>query len=653
MKPSLLLGVSRTMHGVYLVLAALAPMGAGAAAPARGDEQIAIQDARLGASATAVGGRLREYFERMSAPKPVQVRSGQDWADHRRDLQKYVLSCAGLDPLPQRVPLDVTLSEPLDHPWCTVWRVSYQLWPGVYATGLLFMPKIQVESPGPSVLCPHGHWQDGNAHPDVQKRCLNLARLGYVVFSTTQHHFEYLSVGVSHQTLMIWNNMRALDLLESLPEVDRSRLAVAGASGGGLQAQMLAALDSRVKAATIVGLTCDYRQIMFPDGSHCNCNHFPGIMRRTDLPEIAGLALPAALQFLTMNDWTASFEADNFPTLLALYQANGAAERIACHYFDTGHDYDQTKREFTYAWINHWLSDRPPGESHRDQEPDTVTLPVEAIHDLAVSQPRDRGFSEIARIFHRQRSIPKPDPTVEGSALAYRNRLKQALPELLGEDVRQPRGATVEQGEPRWEDDLIIETVAFPSEGPLVVPTHVLRQASPDSPRLPVVVMLSAEGKDTLLARTGPHSPRERARSGRLVVLPDVRTFGELFSAGTADAATQRRAWERNGIVWGRPVAGMAVTDLQAVLDGTLLRSDAAPQGVEIVAEHCGDQAVAGLFTMILDQRVQSADLDFAGAGFENGQLMLIPRILLFGDVADWVSVIQDRKVQVRHLPGQ
>ena len=149
-------------------------------------------------------------------------------------------------------------------------------------------------------------------HPTVQTRCLNLARLGYVTFSSTQNHFEDPSVGVSHQTLMVWNNMRALDFLESLPEVDASRIGVAGESGGGLQTQMLVALDPRVKAATIVGLTCDFRQIMFPDSSHCACNHFPNVMQRTDHPEISTLGLPCPVQYLTMNDWTRQFAVAEF-----------------------------------------------------------------------------------------------------------------------------------------------------------------------------------------------------------------------------------------------------------------------------------------------------------------------------------------------------
>ena len=120
-----------------------------------------------------------------------------------------------------------------------------------------------------------------------------------------------------------------------MPQVDKARIGAAGASGGGLQTQMLVALDSRVKAASIVGLTCDFREIMFPDRSHCVCNHFPRVMQMTDHPEISALGLPTPVQFLTMNDWTRSFEEQNFDTIKELYAANGAGGRVDCKYYNT------------------------------------------------------------------------------------------------------------------------------------------------------------------------------------------------------------------------------------------------------------------------------------------------------------------------------
>ena len=199
---------------------------------------------------------LVQYFERMCARKPIVARSGTAFTDHQAALRQRVQECVGLAPLPERGPLDARLSEPLDHPWCRIQGVSYQLWPGVRAGGLLYRPKEWREKPAPAVLCPHGHWSDGNAHPIVQSRCLMLARLGYVVYSPDQNHYEDLNWGISHQTLGVWGNMRALDFLETLTEVDGRRLGVCGASGGGLQTQMLVALDPRVRAATIVGMTC-------------------------------------------------------------------------------------------------------------------------------------------------------------------------------------------------------------------------------------------------------------------------------------------------------------------------------------------------------------------------------------------------------------
>ena len=594
---------------------------------------------------------LREYFEQMSVAKPFNVRTGSDWETHRRELQDFVLDCAGLKPLPQRVPPEVHESEPLDHPWCTVRRVSYQLWPGVWSAGLLYQPKQLGERPAPALLCPHGHWEHGNAHPEVQKRCLNFARLGYVTFSSAQNHYEDLSVGVSHQTLMIWNNIRALDYLESLADVDKTRIGVAGASGGGLQTQMLAGLDSRVKAATIVGLTCDFRQIMFPDSSHCVCNHFPDVMQRTDHPEISALGLPAAVQYLTMNDWTRRFEADNFPAIRELYAAHGISDRVFCRYFSTEHNYDRTKREWTYWWMERWLRGQIAAEPA--SEPETQTFPVETLSKLSAAVPGDKGFAEIGRLYRQQRSVPVPSLSSLADWQAYRQRMSDTLRQLLGDTATLPGKVTAIVGDTRTEGNTIVEYHAYPSEGPILVPAIVLRPKDATVPKLPVIVMLGAGGKDALLAETGPESPREVARQGSLVVLPDPRTYGELVSTGTKDAGSQARAWERNGIVWGRPVSGMAATDLRSVLDGVAARSDADLSRVTYITRGSGDLAVAALFAMILDARVSSADLDFNGACYAKRNLALVPRVLLHGDVMQWSALVADRRLRLRNVPPE
>ena len=224
---------------------------------------------------------LCAYVDAMSAPKPFVVRSGKEFQTHRDEIRRCVLECLGLNPLPDRVPLDVHQGEPLDHPWCTVRRVTYQIWPDVYTDALLYMPKHFVERPAPAVLSTCGHWPYGVAYEDEQRRALNFARLGYVVLAPVQNHYEDLNIGVSHQTLMVWNNMRALDLLESLPEVDRSRIGVAGGSGGGLQSEMLVGLDPASRPRPLHGdvlrLSPDHYPLHFPlrlcSLSRCNAIH--------------------------------------------------------------------------------------------------------------------------------------------------------------------------------------------------------------------------------------------------------------------------------------------------------------------------------------------------------------------------------------------
>ncbi len=586
---------------------------------------------------------LTDYYHQMSVPKPFVVRRGDVFLTHRAALRNNVLQNVGLRPMPERVPLDVHQSPALDHPWCTVRRVHYQLWPGVYSSGLLFVPKEFGESPSPAMLCPHGHWSNGNAHPEVQRRCLNFARLGYVTFSSTQNHYEDLYIGVSHQTLMIWNNMRALDYLQSLPQVDESRIGVAGASGGGLQTQMLVALDDRVKAATVVGLTCDFREIMFPNRHHCTCNHFPQVMRLTDHPEISALGLPTPLQFLTMNDWTKNFERDNFPTIQELYAVNGAADRVECKYYDTPHSYDKPKRERTYWWMERWVRGRDPGGPVAEPD-DMQTFPAQTLTDLSARVPENKGFAELSRIFTQDRGYQPPALADTAQWDAYCRRMQAALIDLLGLNVVLDRVHKKSRSlSDHTEGEFVVQRIAFPSEGGILVPTTVVRRHRTEG-RIPVVILLG-EDRD--------EASRRHARNGSLVVLPDVRCYGDMLSTGGGDEKLQRRAWERNGIVWGRPVPGMACTDILGVLDGLSARPDAEMSQVSVISRNSAGQAIAALFAAATDRRIKSLDADICGCCFEARNLPLVSCVLQNGDVLQWAALMADRKLTLRNVPSE
>jgi hypothetical protein len=230
--------------------------------------------------------------------------------------------------------------------------------------------------------------------------------------------------------------------------------------------------------------------------------------------------------------------------------------------------------------------------------------------------------------------------------------MTDAVGTLLGEKAVLPRQGRAIPGEVRTEGDVVVARVAYPSEAHVLIPTVLLAPASAPG-KLPVHIRLAAEGRETLLTQTGAGSPRDLARQGNLVVLPDVRTYGELFTTGGQNAGAQRQAWERNGIIWGRPVPGLAATDLRAVLDGLAARADADLARVTVTTQRSGDLAIGALGAMVLDPRIAVADLDFAGASFDNRKLPLVACVLQYGDVWQWAAAVADRRLTLHNLPAR
>jgi len=639
----------------------------------RGDASRTVWDADQAAL------RLVGYFERMVVPKPFLVRTGQEWEARRADLRRRILKDIALDPLPERIPLDPHYSEPIDHPWCTIRRVAFQLWPGVYSRGLLFMPKERPEKPAPAVLCVHGHTHDGYADEDEQRRYLTFAKLGYVTFVTPQDHHEDILHGYSHQTYMVWNNMRGLDFLQSLPEVDPNRLGVNGLSGGGLQTQMILALDPRVKAATIGGLTTDYREAMFPYQHHCECNQWPEAMTTVDQPEISALGLPTPVQFLTMDDWTAHFAADNFPTIQILYRDNGYPDRTECVYWPTPHLYDRAKRERTYWWAEKWVRGNRKAAIPVEPENIQVITPPKRILEWKVSVPGERTYEDyLSSVFRRD------DRVGEGREgwKNYRSRMADALRRLLGEAQILPAEGEVEARpvQAPWTGGTRADELLIPSEGGIRLPTLVIYPSSGRTPTA-VEIYLSEDGRAAAAKDPGPYLAR--CRQGALVVLPDVRFSGDyavrrlaglvrpelvrfklayplrLAKEPAEQALDLADTWNRNGIIWGRPVPGMMATDLECVVNDIVKRQGLKDVEVHLWTKNAAALASAALFAACLDPRIVSVDADFKGHRFEQAVLWrddltalpMVSRVLCFGDIPQWSILLADRRLTLRQVP--
>lgn len=211
-----------------------------------------------------------------------------------------------------------------------------------------------------------------------------------------------------------------------------------------------------------------------------------------------------------------------------------------------------------------------------------------------------------------------------------------------------------------------------PSEGPVSVPVTIVRDPG-RAGKLPVVILCNEQGQSALRAEGGSGSAGDLARQGALVVLPDVRFFGQLaldallgdlaprlmkFSPKymlpvAKDVSQITQAWERNAIVWGRPLPGMACTDIVSVLDALAARQDVDPSNMKLVSRHSGALSIAALFAAALDTRITSLDLNFAGQCFENRKLPVVPFILEHGDVLQWAALAANRKVTLSDVPRE
>jgi hypothetical protein len=130
--------------------------------------------------------------------------------------------------------------------------------------------------------------------------------------------------------------------------------------------------------------------------------------------------------------------------------------------------------------------------------------------------------------------------------------------------------------------------------------------------------------------------------AGFRVVAIDPRLRGEL----AAD-------WFHNTVLWGRPEAGMAATDLVAAVGYLWQRGDVDRRATGIVG--VGDQGVAALLAAGLDERVGVAVADCRGTTYQDGGegLPVIPNLLRHADLPQLASLAAPRPLLLVSVPRE
>jgi hypothetical protein len=196
--------------------------------------------------------------------------------------------------------------------------------------------------------------------------------------------FEYHGAGIGAAVfdlgetllgLQVYDNMRGIDLLQSLDFVQADRIGVTGASGGGNQTMWLAALDPRIKAAVPVVSVGTFES--YVTRCNCVCEVLPDGLTFVEEWAVLGLVAPNALLLLNslqdMPTFCVPEMLRSFNAARRVYRLYGAEEKIACQAFDLPHGYHPEMREYMVAWFKRWL--KGEGDGRPRALPEFRTLP--------------------------------------------------------------------------------------------------------------------------------------------------------------------------------------------------------------------------------------------------------------------------------------
>jgi dienelactone hydrolase len=335
-------------------------------------EQRAVTQPRL--------DRTNLLLYRAADGRAAPATSIADWEKRRAEILRGMQEVmGGLPGAEKRAELDPRIDEEVDCGSYVRRLISYASEPGSRVPAYLLIPKQALDGGVnvPAVLCPHptsdlGHkvvvGLGGRAN---RAYAAELAERGFVTLAPAypllaNYSPDLKALGYQSGTMKaIWDNMRGLDLLESLPFVKGGRFGAIGHSLGGHNSVYTAAFDERI---AVVISSCGLDSFLdYKDGNihgWTSTRYMPRLLeyRLQEIPfdfhEIIGALAPRHC-FLSAPIGDDNFKwrsvAEIVKAARPVYSLYGVADRLEVEHPDCDHDFPEAMRQKAYELLERVL----------------------------------------------------------------------------------------------------------------------------------------------------------------------------------------------------------------------------------------------------------------------------------------------------------
>jgi dienelactone hydrolase len=622
---------------------------------------------------------LAQLAERKQRVRSITSR--EEFEKRRSEVRRKLLAMMGGLP-DTRGPLNIRKTGAIDRGDYRIEKIIFESQPTVYVTANLYVPQTG-RPPYPAVIQPTGHSVMAKARAFYQTLGLGLVKQGFVVLTydptgqgerrifwdadlrdskvggtTTEHSMvgiQSLLAGESIARYMVWDGMRGVDVLQSLPFVDGKRIGVSGCSGGGTLTAYLAALDDRLQVAAPSCYITDWEDQLIETGPQDAEQQFPGLLE-------AGLNHADLVQAFAPKPYLiCSTEADYFPITGSrktfeesrrIYSLFGAAGRIATAYDEGPHGTTRKQREAIYAWMARWLKG---GSGEIVPEPSYQTEYEEDLLCTSTGQvATSLGGDTVSTLnMRRYGAILPPRPALASGAMADR------MVERVRNEIRRVTRYEAAAGSldlvadaPVVEGPFRRTKLTYTAAAARRVTAMLFEPANGSATARPVLFLVdgkppTAEIDD--LVGSG-HAVLAVALSGLEEMRPDGSGYsGRWFG-------NEKLAWL--AMMVGKPLPGMRIEDTLRAIE-VLEKRRLMPHG-ECIGYARGAAPVLDLLhAAVLDRRIASVTAEGGLLSFSSMARTAIhyrllesvaPGVLHHYDLPDLVAAVAPRPVTLANL---